>query len=360
LILGIDQLGARIKEHYDKVLAFVVLLLLLSSLVYLGVKVGLIRQMQADFDIWLESRRPIHPYAEEVTSETYDAAKSGLSQPFQMAHSNWTNVLMFVPETRFNCRECRLPVHIHADGCPFCQTPVVPVNNLPPDPDRDNDGMPTEWEEKYGLDPFDASDAGKDMDGDGATNLEEYKAGFDPTDPESRPSVIKKMELEGISGKRFGLRFNSRVKTASGYKFGLNYKLPTGETKTDFVAIGDEVAGFTVTNYEEKHAQVEKPFPHKADVSELTLTTKDDETIVLVMGKARLHVELTAHIKLVLSEGIVQQHGLMKDDSFEVEGTRYVVIDIDAAKQRVILLNESDQKEIVLQREMAQNQDALK
>src|SRR5262249_61032886 len=47
--------------------------------------------------------------------------------------------------------------------------------------DSDGDGMPDEWELKYGLNPNDPSDAAKDKDGDGYTNLEEYLNGTDPT-----------------------------------------------------------------------------------------------------------------------------------------------------------------------------------
>jgi len=47
--------------------------------------------------------------------------------------------------------------------------------------DSDHDGMPDEWEKKYGLDPNDPADAAKDLDGDGYTNLEEYLNGTDPT-----------------------------------------------------------------------------------------------------------------------------------------------------------------------------------
>jgi len=46
--------------------------------------------------------------------------------------------------------------------------------------DSDADGMPDEWEKKYGLNPNDPSDASKDADGDGYTNIEEYINGTDP------------------------------------------------------------------------------------------------------------------------------------------------------------------------------------
>jgi hypothetical protein len=47
--------------------------------------------------------------------------------------------------------------------------------------DSDNDGIPDNWEKKYGLNPKDASDANKDVNGDGYTNIEKYFNGIDAT-----------------------------------------------------------------------------------------------------------------------------------------------------------------------------------
>ncbi|MBA3064010.1 hypothetical protein FP803_01075, partial [Candidatus Woesearchaeota archaeon] len=52
------------------------------------------------------------------------------------------------------------------------------------DNDNDNDGMPNDWEEKYGLDPG-YNDADDDEDNDGLTNLDEHKEGTDPTNPDT-------------------------------------------------------------------------------------------------------------------------------------------------------------------------------
>ena len=59
-------------------------------------------------------------------------------------------------------------------GLPTYKSVVGPV-------DSDKDGMPDKWEEKYGLNPNDASDANGDLSGDGYTNIEKYINGIDPT-----------------------------------------------------------------------------------------------------------------------------------------------------------------------------------
>jgi hypothetical protein len=46
--------------------------------------------------------------------------------------------------------------------------------------DTDSDGMPDAWEERYGFNPYDPTDAAQDADNDGITNVEEYQEGTNP------------------------------------------------------------------------------------------------------------------------------------------------------------------------------------
>ncbi len=56
--------------------------------------------------------------------------------------------------------------------------------------DTDSDGMPDDWEERYGLNPYDSNDASQDEDTDGVTNLEEYQQGTNPLKKLSSSSEI--------------------------------------------------------------------------------------------------------------------------------------------------------------------------
>jgi len=76
--------------------------------------------------------------------------------------------------------------------------------------DSDNDGIPDNVEESWGLNPFDPQDSLLDSDGDGVVNLVEYMAGTNPSDPHDCPEddqVLKDLiaeedetiELSGIN-----------------------------------------------------------------------------------------------------------------------------------------------------------------
>jgi pectate lyase len=55
------------------------------------------------------------------------------------------------------------------------------LKSAPAPKDSDGDGMPDEWERRYGLNPSDPSDGKRDKDNDGYTNVEEYLNKTDPT-----------------------------------------------------------------------------------------------------------------------------------------------------------------------------------
>lgn len=62
--------------------------------------------------------------------------------------------------------------------------------------DSDNDGLPDDWEIRYGIDPNDdgsvnpVNGGNGDLDGDGFTNLSEYTGGTDPKEATTFPNVL--------------------------------------------------------------------------------------------------------------------------------------------------------------------------
>ncbi len=54
-----------------------------------------------------------------------------------------------------------------------------------PPTDTDSDGMSDDWEQQYGLNETDPSDASDDNDNDGINNSVEYEINSDPTDPDT-------------------------------------------------------------------------------------------------------------------------------------------------------------------------------
>ncbi len=82
----------------------------------------------------------------------------------------------------------------NADALPFDETETVDTDNdgigNNSDEDDDNDAMPDEWEELFGFDPLDPSDASQDADGDGISNLDEFLAGTNPLDNGQGQSLV--------------------------------------------------------------------------------------------------------------------------------------------------------------------------
>ena len=129
--------------------------------------------------------------------------------------------------------------------------------------DWDADGMPDDWEIKYGLNPW-VNDANIDSDGDGLTNLEEYQLGTDPFNPDSDGDGIldgdesRKIERDESPGTRQLVR---GVEVIAEDANGITLELHTGAFDTELVYAGsDEYERLKIVEYVHGYSsQVGKP-----------------------------------------------------------------------------------------------------
>jgi len=132
----------------------------------------------SDLSLRLSVRRPLV----EMSSYTVNLSSS-------ISSARGSNIVTF--EWSFTTGEPSLDIDTDTDGVPddLDWFPLDPGESQDTDEDGigdqrddddDNDGMPDDWEVKYGFDPYDPSDASGDRDGDGKSNLDEYLDGTDP------------------------------------------------------------------------------------------------------------------------------------------------------------------------------------
>jgi len=84
--------------------------------------------------------------------------------------------------------------------------------------DTDHDGMPDEWEERFGLNPDDPSDGAGDKDGDGYTNVEEWLNGMDPA-PSETVYMFSSFRDNGQDGLHLAYSFDGYKWTDLGGSF---------------------------------------------------------------------------------------------------------------------------------------------
>jgi len=346
----------RFKNQYDKLLAFSVLLGLLGSLLFLALRIAFMKSMAEQYRISIDSLRPKHPEAAVVDTLAFEQAERAIKSPIQLPI--WTNSLLFVPEARVWCVECRQPMPYDGEKCPFCLH--VPPPPPPAPEDIDKDGMKDKWELQYGLDPADPSDAAEDPDGDKFTNFEEFSANpqTDPTDKADAPDIVAKLRLRDIIESSMSLRFEGKTKLSeTKTKYQVNVRV--GNRQRTFILFLEEQignSGFFLDRFEEKWADVaDETGTRRREVSELYLK-HDDKEIRLVLREDTPWRKYSA--VLYLDWGEQPSYRVEVDSEFELEGQKYTVIGIDSRKQTVVIKRASDGKQFTIAKSPAGEEGA--
>ncbi len=125
------------------------------------------------YDFVLKNAGATLPERDDVDNRIIETVRTG-----KISYTKGLN-----PDTFYQFEHRRLPKDSYKMGIitDISQVGGYPRYNGKPYKDSDMDGMPDKWEQKYGLNPNDPSDAILDCNGDGYTNIEKYINAIDPT-----------------------------------------------------------------------------------------------------------------------------------------------------------------------------------
>jgi hypothetical protein len=154
-----------------------------------------------------------------MTSSLVPNARFTLEDPLSATPGGAVQIVKGVWSGPITVEEERANVFLRAyDG--FRRLATGNLFDLDSSMDRDGDGLPDRWEERYfGSTHSPEGGAGRDPDGDGVTNLDEFRAGSSPLDPASAPRIRAVHLVNGdvhlffasIRGKAYRTEYSDRM-----------------------------------------------------------------------------------------------------------------------------------------------------
>ena len=289
----------------------------------------------------IESRKPDGSGVKPADMEWYARIIKLAKAPLTMNSVNEKGGSFLASDRRVFCvkQECRAPIPPATKVCPYCNEPQpeeqAPVAVL----DADGDGLPDEWERKYGLSPSDAGDADADADGDGFTNAEEFAAGTNPTDRNDHPDYLDSIKI-ALPLKETVLPFflQSYQKSPAGMRLDLFDPKKRNDYgtlgKSYLTLVGQDVGdtGFTVKSFEKKEKRVKVAGGGGAvksvDVSYAVIVRKSDgkeiRLSITAQGKPR-RVPIDVQARLLYERGETKEFLVVPGDTIDLNGTKYSI-----------------------------------
>lgn len=311
-----------LAAHWDWLVTLLGVLALAASGALFALKMGDTESVDA-YAQSLNAMVPAHEGVAPVDLGALQKVFRSAKTPPQLEAVDPKKANFLASERRVLCRQgdpsaktkaCGKPIPANCETCPFCgaHQAVVKV-----EVDSDHDGMPNDWEKKYGFNPNDPSDAAKDADGDGFTNLEEYQAGTDPRDPKSHPDYLDSVTVSGgIRQTTLPFYFNAVTPIPGGHRFTFQRHGVKGFDAKVFVKLHEEIcgegknawkSGWTVETYEKKEEARLRPGTNvkvMTDVSTVDVRRKSDgKTLRIRINERTVAVESQAQLRYNRGEG---------------------------------------------------------
>ena len=259
--------------------------------------------------------------------------------------------------------DCHAPIPPDSKQCPVCKRDQPEEEKPEVVLDADDDGLPDEWERRFGLSPSNSGDADEDLDGDGFTNREEYEAGTDPSDRHSHPDYLDSLKLK-LPLKQTTLPFylRSYMKTPNGMKlefFNPNEKNDYGTRGKAYSVFVDQdigATGFVAKSFEQKKSVAKIAggggATREVDASFAMVERKSDgkQIKVVVSGAKPKRAAVDVQAVLVYERGEVKEFTVVPADKINLNGSEYVVKEIKSVgKGASVTLVDSTGKERTLE-----------
>ncbi len=357
-------------EHWDYLIACGGIAALVGVIVFSFGKISeSVEDGRQECEMQIRARKPAHEGVERANmSLLVHVFKTARNPPtlkdLDPKKANFLaserRVICMVDPSEKGINPCGNPIPQGAETCPFCGAKQPTFVKI--DLDTDHDGLPNDWEKKYGLNPKDPTDAGKDKDGDGFTNMEEFQANTDPTDANAHPDYLDALSVASeVTETRLPFFFeaaspvpNPTNRAETTYR--LTFRDPSkkgaygqkGEVYR--VLVGEEIGkkderdpkksvrtGFIPMSYEQKFDEVAikgadtgvkgagKKLTKKVDASVVQLKRKEDgKTLSLRINQKNVAVDL--HVDLAFSRGGGKKFTVTPGDEIALYNRKYRIV----------------------------------
>ncbi len=337
--------------HYDWLIAGVGVLAALAGLLVLAVSLGTDPDDAADEAKANVARmKPAKTGVEALDLAAYQSAVKVTRSPALINELPEKGENFLASERRVICKGCKKVISgdvKKTPECPYCHVPQEVEQVLVVD--ADGDGLPDEWEKKYGLNMNDPSDANADPDGDGFTNLEEFAAKTNPKDPKDHPDYLDSLAIQPPLKQTFmPFVFTKATQIPAGWRC----EFYDAKTRNDYgrlgltmsAMLGEEIgaSGFVLKSFEKKETKVPieggEGMMRTKDVSEVLLQRKrDGKQIRMVFSERNSEAPMPVDVQatLLYERGAVKTFEVVKGSEVDLSGNRYVVVDIAETNQRI-------------------------
>ena len=335
--------------NYGFLVAIVGALALVAGIVFFVVTGGEDPDVAAaDAAQQIRRTKPAKTNVPPVDMTAFDAVVRLVKNPATVASLSEKEANFLASERRVTCKKCQKVISADIKefpACPFCgekqETPKKVVLDV------DGDGLPDEWENRFGLNSNDASDAQKDLDGDGFTNLEEFKAGTDPKDPADHPDYLDSLTIQlPLTSTYMPFLFTKAVPLPNN-NWRCEFFFP--QKKDDYGRMGRTVSvknGEEVADKKNRSGYVFKSYAKKTvkrtrkgmkgvtvdvDVSEVVVQRKSDGklvTLVISENKKAKPQPVDVKATLVYSRGATKQFDVTPGDEITLNRDKFKVLEI--------------------------------